>query len=85
VHADRCIGGARPAGDEAHARPPGELAVRLGHEGRAALLPVHDEARAIAVRMKAVEHREEAFARHAECDLHALRDQALDDQVACGL
>jgi hypothetical protein len=35
--------------------------------------------------MKAVEHRQEAFAGHAERDLHALRDQALDDQVARGL
>jgi hypothetical protein len=59
--------------------------MRLGHEGRTALLPVHDEARAVAIRMKAVEHGEEAFPRHAECDLHALRDEALDDQVACGL
>jgi hypothetical protein len=49
------------------------------------LLPVDDEARAIAVRMKAVEHRQEAFARHAERHFHALFDQALHDQVACGL
>ena len=44
VHADRCVGGARPARDEADAGPAGQLAVRLGHEGGAALLAVDDEA-----------------------------------------
>ena len=43
VHADAGIGRPRPAGDEAHARPPGQLAVRLSHEGGAALLPADDE------------------------------------------
>ena len=48
--------------------PAGELAVRLGHEGRSAFLPVDDEADAVAQGMEAVEHGQKAFARHAEGD-----------------
>lgn len=59
--------------------------MRLGHEGRAALLPVDDEAGPLAVGMKAVQHRQEALAGYAERDLHVLLDQAFDDQVAGGL
>ena len=39
----------------------------------------------LAVLVEAVEHREVAFARHAEGVRHALRHQAFDDQVACEL
>ena len=43
VHADARVGGAGTAGDHAHSRRPGGLAVGLGHEARAALVPVGDE------------------------------------------
>ncbi len=82
VHADRRIGRARSARDEAYARPPRDARVRVGHEGGAAFLSVDDEADRIAVRMKAVEHREKAFAGHAERMRHALRDEARHEQVA---
>jgi hypothetical protein len=38
-----------------------------------------------ALGMKAVEHGEVAFARHAERGVDTLRDQTLDDQMARGL
>ena len=88
VHADRGVGRARAARHEADARPAGELALRLGHEGRAALLPAGDEADALAVLVEAVEHGEEALAGHAEDGVDALRDQRFDEGVAgeaCGV
>jgi AcrR family transcriptional regulator len=76
------IGGARPARHETHARPAGELAVRLGHEGGAALLAADHESDPPGMGMKAVQHRQVALARHAEGVRHALGDQAFDKQVA---
>jgi hypothetical protein len=81
VHADRCIGGARSAGDEAHARPAGQLAVGLGHVGGAALLPVDHEADLVAVLVEAVERGQVALTRHTEGVGHALRHQAFDKEV----
>ena len=43
MDAARCIGGAGSAGDEAHARPTGQLAVGVGHHRRAAFLAADDE------------------------------------------
>ena len=63
---------------------PRELALRLGHEGRAAFLAAADEADAVAVLVEAVEHGQEAFAGHAEGGVHALGDQGLDQGVAGG-
>ena len=82
VQPDARIRRARPAGDEADARAAGQLALRLGHERRAALLAAGDEADALAVLVKAVEHGEVAFARHAEGAIDALRDQGFDEGVA---
>ena len=55
--------------------------MRIRHESRATLLPVHDETNPVVVRMKAIEHREKAFARHAERKFDSLFDEAFDDQV----
>ena len=82
VQPDAGIGGARPARDEADARPPRELALRLGHEGGAALLAAGDEADAVAVLVEAVQHGEKALARHAERGVDALRDEGLDERMA---
>ena len=82
VHADARVGRARAAGDEADAGAPAQLALRVGHERGAAFLPACDEAHAIGVLMKAVEHREVALARHAEGSVDALLDQAFDQRVA---
>jgi len=82
VHADRCIGGARAPGHEADAGAPGELALGLGHEGSAALLPVGDEADVPLVAVEAVEHGEVAFARHAKGVGDALGHEAFDEEVS---
>ncbi len=87
VHADAGVGGARPARDEAHAGSARELAVRLGHERRPALVAAGHEADALAVLVEAVERRQEALARHAEHRVDALGDQRLHQGVAgeaCG-
>ena len=44
VHADRRLRRAWPARDHANARPPGQLAVRLGHVRRARLVAAGDQA-----------------------------------------
>ena len=81
VDADGGVGGARPPGDHAHTRAAGQLPVRLGHEGRTALLPTGHEADAGLVGMKPVECRQETFAGHAEDRVHALLDERLHDHM----
>ena len=81
MQADARIGGARPAGHETHARPAAELALRFGHEGRAALLTAGDETDLVAVFVKAVERREITLTGHAEHGRDALLDQRLDEHV----
>jgi AcrR family transcriptional regulator len=73
-----------PAGDEADARAAAQLALRLGHVARAALVAAGDEADPLAVLVEAVERGEEAFAGHAEGGVDALGDQRLDQGVAGG-
>ena len=81
MHADRSIGSARAARHETLTRPPGEFAVRLGHEGRSTLLPIDHELDFAGMRMKAVQHRQITFTRHAKRMRCALRDQAFDQQM----
>ena len=78
------IGGARTTGHETHAGSAGELALGLGHEGSAALLPAGDEADAVGIFMKAVQHRQVTLTRHTEACGDALRDQRFDQGVAGG-
>jgi len=65
MHADRRIGRARSTSDECHARLPGQLGVGIGHEGRAGLVAIDDQADAARV-VQRIEHGEVAFARNAE-------------------
>ena len=81
VQTDRRIARAGAARHEAHARPRRQLALRFGHEGRTAFVAAGDEADALGMRVKAVEHRQVAFARHAEDGIDALRDQRFDERV----
>ena len=78
VHADGRIGGAGAARHKTDAGAVAEFAVRLGHVGRAAFLPVDDELDFVGVKVKTVQHREVTFARHAKSVGHALGDQAFD-------
>ena len=63
---------------------PRQLALRLGHVARAALVAAGDEADAVAVLVEAVERGEEALAGDAEDGGRALRDQRLDEGVPGG-
>ena len=79
MHADTGVGGgARGAGDKAHARTAGYL--RFGHEGRA-FLAADDEFNVLAVAAETVEHGQVA-AGDTEGVGHALGHQALDQQMA---
>jgi hypothetical protein len=52
--------------------------LRIGHEGRPALLSVDDKTNPVLVGMKAVQHGQIALARNAKGMGHALFNQALD-------
>jgi len=84
VQADRGVARAGSARHEAQARSTAELALRLGHVARAALLPTGDEADAIAMLVEAIERGEEALAGNAEDGVRALREQRFDEGVTGG-
>ena len=83
MDADAGIGGARTAGNEGNARPPGHRTIGARHEGRAPFLPAGNEidGRRITQRVK---HLQEAFAWHGEDTVAALFDQAVDEQAGGG-
>ncbi len=82
VHPHRCLRRARAAGHEADPGAAGQLPVRLGHVGRACLVPARDEAdRAVAQR---VEDVDVALARHAECEIRAVDGELVDEQLPAG-
>ena len=82
VDAGGRIGGARPAGDEADAGPPGELADRLRHHGGAALLAADRHLdRAVE---HGVERRDVALARHAEHVARAVDHELIDQHFGGG-
>ena len=56
--------------------------MRLSHEGGAALLAADDELDGFAVLVEAVQHRQIAFARHAEGMGDALGQKAFDKNMA---
>ena len=77
------VGRAGAAGDEGDARPPGHLAVGVGHVGDPAFLPADDQVDLRRV-MQRVEHGEEAFARHGENAVAALDLELVDKDLAAG-
>ncbi|KAG1318757.1 hypothetical protein G6F63_015069 [Rhizopus arrhizus] len=76
VHADAGVGGARAARHEADAGLAGQLAVGLGHIGRATFLAADDRLDGIGVRVQRVDAGQIAFAGDHE---HAAR--AMDAQL----
>src|SRR6185436_2815099 len=82
VHADRAVGRAGAARDEQDAGLAGQLAVGLRHVRGAAFLAADDEREALALVVHAVEHRQVALARHAECELGALGDQGIGQDLS---
>ncbi len=79
VHADRGVGRAGAARDEADAGAAGQLAVGLRHVGGAAFLAADDELDFLARVVQRVEHREIALAGHAERDVHAMDLERIDE------
>ena len=84
MQADGGVGGAGAAGDEADAGPAGHLAIGLGHDAGAALLPAGDEADAVARVVKRIERGEIALAGHAKGKIHAVNFQLVDQDLAAG-
>ncbi|MCY1436506.1 hypothetical protein D9M71_526340 [compost metagenome] len=82
VHAHRGIGGTRATGNEADARLAGQLAVGLGHVGRSTLLAADDQVDFILHVMQRIEHRQVAFAGHAEGALDTIHPQCVDQHLA---
>src|SRR5436190_21719746 len=82
MHADRAVGRAGTARHEEHARLAGQLAVRLRHVRGAAFLPADDELELVAQVMQPVEHRQIAFARHAEGEAYALCRKRVGENAA---
>ena len=77
------VGRAGAAGDEGDARPPGHLAVGVGHVGDPALLPADDGVDLGRV-VERVEHREEALAGNGEDAVAALDAKLVDEDAAAG-
>jgi hypothetical protein len=82
VDADRGIGRARPARDKAQPRLSGQFAPGRRHEGGTAFVAAKDELQRPARVVERVEHREIAFAGHAETAPGAEGDQAVDEELA---
>jgi hypothetical protein len=72
------------AGDEGYPWAAGELAVSVGHIGRAALLPAYDETDLLADVVKRIEHGEKAFARHAVSGVDAVKLELIDQDLSAG-
>ncbi len=81
MHADRGVAGAGPARDEADRGLAGELAVGLGHEGRAGLVPAGHQLDLRRVEQR-VENAEKALARQAEHRVHAVPEQRVHHDPA---
>ena len=80
MNSDGRLRRAGPARDQADPRPPGQLAVGVGHVGGAGLVAAGDQPDRRVV--QAVEHLEEALAGHAEDDVGAVHDELVDEQLA---
>ena len=81
MDAGTCIGRAGTAGHHADTGPAGELAIGIGHHGRAAFLAAHHRADTVAL-LQAVDNRQIAFAGHTEDEIYPLLNQRIDKNMA---
>ena len=81
---DGGVGRPRPPGDKTQPRPAGELAIGLGHVGRAAFLAAGHQAQAIGHIVKGIQHRQIALARYAERQIGPLGQQLAHQKGAAG-
>jgi hypothetical protein len=84
MDAEAGVGRTWPARDEADAGPAGQLAVRVRHVGRPALLAAHDKADVVARVVQRVEGGEIAFAGDAKNRVGAVDAQLVDQDLAAG-
>ncbi|MPN18670.1 hypothetical protein SDC9_166033 [bioreactor metagenome] len=82
VDARRGIGGSRATRDKADARPTGELALRLGHHGRAAFLAADGDVHLGVVQR--VQRGQIAFAGHAEQLPDTVQHKLIDEHLSAG-
>ncbi len=81
MQSDAGIGRTRTARHEGDPRLAHQLAVGLGHVGRAAFLAADDVADRVALGVERVERREIALARHAEDGVGAVDAQLVDQDL----
>ncbi len=79
VDAEARVGGARSAGREADAGPAGELAIGVGHVGRAALLAAGDQSDLLAGVVEGIEGGQVALAGHGEGHVDTVDLQRVDE------
>ena len=66
---------------DAHAGPPCQFAIGLGHHCRTAFLAAREEAQPIAALVYRIENGEVAFAGHAKHVLRAMGEQLVDEDL----
>jgi hypothetical protein len=79
---DTRVGRAGPARDHADARLAGQLAIRLGHEGGAALLAADDQLDPLARVVQRVDHRQITLTRNAERGVYTMRAERVHQDPA---
>jgi hypothetical protein len=84
VHTDAGIGSTRPARDEADTRTPSQLAIGLRHESGTTFLAADDEAHLLPRVVHGIDDGEIALARDAECHIHPVDMQCVDQDLAPG-
>ena len=85
MQTDGGVGRAGSAGDEGNPRPPGELAIGLGHIRRRRLVPAGDERKVVGHRAQGLERREIALAGHAEDHACAMCAERIDKRLAAAM
>ena len=81
VHADRGVRRAGSTRDEAQARRSRELAVRLGHVRRAALVTTGDQIDPVPRAVQRIEHWQIALAWNAEREIGPMNQQLVDEDL----
>lgn len=82
MHPDTGVTCARTTCHQTDTRTPGEFARGICHKRSAAFLPARDEAQIVGTFMNRVEYGQEAFPRHPEHRIGALRDQPVCQNFA---
>ena len=82
MNADGCIAGAGSTGHHAHAGPPGQAGIGLGHIGGAPFLAADMEGEAVSRLANRVKHAEITLAGYAVSPIDAIGRQTVDNHLA---